>query len=279
MMVVLIRSTCVCLAIILILSLAPPLPAAPLWSVDFSGMTPGAAPSTATAVAGQVNTQPTLFGAPANTSVLIQSSYTDSVLGTAFGNGNVVVLSDNSNAASSPANQSCGLSFNGDNSDAASSGRVLVSFDMMLDSAFSANTFFYSYNTSGQFVSYLMFSPNGSVSMISYSPPGTGGPSQIAANALTKGTSTHVELLFDLDAGTQSLSINGVPRLTGTIVTTSNVDMFVLVTGSSSVTRMAIDNFNVATVPEPSGAWLLVVGSLVPLAGALRLRRTQVGDR
>lgn len=279
MVVVLIRSTCVCLAIVLILSVASPLPAAPLWSVDFSGMTPGASPTTAAAVAGQLNTRPTSFGAPANTSVLVQSSYTDSLLGTAFGNGNVVVLSDDSSASSLPASQACSLSFNGDNGDAARSGRLLVSFDMMLDSAFSANTFFYGYNTCGQLVSYVMFSATGSVSMISYSPPGTIGSSQTAANALTKGMPTHVDLLFDLDAGTQSLSVNGVPRLAGTMVTTSNLDAFAFYTGSSSVTRMAVDNFNVAAVPEPSGAWLLVVGSLAPLAGALRLRRTQVGDR
>jgi hypothetical protein len=279
MIVMLNRSVCVCLAIVLILSVASPLSAAPLWNADFSGMTPGASPSTAAAVAGQVNTQPSSFAAPLNTSVLIQGSYTDSLLGTVFGNGNVVVLSDNSNASSSPASQSCSLSFNGDNSDAAASGRLLVSFDLMLDSAFTANIFFYGYNTSNQLISYLMFSVNGSISMLAYSPPGTAGSSQTAANAFAKGTPTHVDLLLDLDVGAQSLSVNGLPKLTGTIVTTSNVDAFSFFTGSSSVTRMAVDNFEVAVVPEPSGAWLLVVGALVPLVGSLRLRRTPAGER
>jgi hypothetical protein len=259
--------------------------AAPLFNVTFNSDTAGSPPVPTAATAGGTSTEPTATVVQTGTSVLVQNGYTDSNDSTQKlgGSGdNVLVLSDSSIASSTPANQSCSVTFKGNAADAATSGKVDLDADFLLDKitnpAASGNITFTLTNSGGSKMSQVIFNYNQNLTFNSFDSSGV----IIAANSTTIAhepgmldTVFHLKLELDLDALTQTLTLGNNAPMSGTLPTGTSFLSTALSTSTSGAGVVVLDNFQTSVptaAPEPASLSLLGLGGLL----MLRRRRSAV---
>jgi len=240
-------------ATLLLLVVATPASATPLWDVDFESDTPGAAPATAPATANMVNTAPTSITAPA----LVQDGYNDTATSASL-SSNVLVL-DGGRAF-----------FNGNSTDAITSGVYNIEFDMIRESTSgTGNSFLSVRNTGGGVIATLLFQPQFDRVRITQTGASTTTINS-AVSSVDYDTALNIRFSIDFGAATQEVFVNGSgsPVLSGTFDPASTLARFDFNAGGGNI--WAIDNISV--IPEPASIVLVGLG-LIGMVGLGRRRR------
>jgi hypothetical protein len=233
--------------------------AAPLFDVQFTGDTvtdPASAPAVAPANRGDVSLEPTSLTLPA--SIVVANGYTDSKNSNILP-GSVAVITDAS-TTTGPA-----IVFAGDPADAAWSGEVLVQVDLLFDktSAATGNFFLGLKNAAGDNISSTTLGFNGKASLGSFDADGTRIETS-SIIALPMDQAVHVEMLLNLDRGSQKLTI-GANSVTGTLAGGANLSLGQIYASNPALGTIAMDNFQISVVPEPAALGMLGLGGLALL--------------
>lgn len=218
----------------------------PKFDVVFTDDTVAAAPGVGMAVAGGVATKPTLLAAGSGTSILVQSSYTDSVTSNVFGTGKVAVIEDLSSS------NTTSLNFQLASSDAVLPRDVVgIGWNMMVDSAHSGGDYYMSFfdnnglQIGGLVINLATAGSTANIYFLTFSPAGTYVSSTLAGS-IPYGTSVKLETRLDFSTGKQSLYLNDVLQIaTANFATNTNFAIMQFHTNAGAQGTVAIDNFQI----------------------------------
>lgn len=260
------------LPVLIALGMSGPLQGVPLWDINFSGDTVGQPPSTSSATAGVVNTQPTsvVQGGGGN-STLVQESFT---AGSATLADKPVVITYQSLASSAP---SMDLLGNIDDFEAPAFYRL--SFDFLIDGAASPGTGLMLrvdlLNHDNTMMGRAFFSGDGTLRMDT-----VGVNNQQFSGRWEKDTVMSAELIFQPFSNRFTVNLEGASggpssdmvTMIGGELSDHGVRRVNFRTGSSNVAWTgAVDN--IVAIPEPRFAGALLGLGVLLLASRRALRR------
>lgn len=254
--------------LVMVLAIASICNAYPLYDIDWEGDTVGATPPIATYVAGTPSDGVQKIVVGANSSLLVQNGYTDSVTGQTLGS-KVAVASD-------AAGQEARFDLRGE-ADAISSGSFSWSWDMLSDT-YSGNIYMELKNNTGHNMGTILFYQDQSdiaspieIQLGSYTAPhGTRTDAFMAGMFTSRGTPIHVDVDLDLDtravdvtltSATESVSGSLLLPFSGTSGFADDIGRLYFRTTGGDVSVVAYDN--IVTTPEPTTMVLLGLGGLL----------------
>lgn len=242
------------------------------FDVTVDDQTAGEPLNSAPASPGVTNTLPTsVVSTGADASITVQNTSTDPRLAP-MGSDNAILFSDQSDTSL------LNLAFSVASEDARSSGKVAISFDVMMLSDEAVNNESITFAARGSSNDILdsgriradTTNSRAEMRVANYDPETGSFLNEVVVGRFDFDTVVGIEWVIDLDTGESTMSIDGQAPVASGAVLGSGYQQFGLGTNAAQQSGAGFDNFVIA-IPEPGVVTLVGLGAIA-IAGRRRVK-------